>query len=119
MAQNALSFCCSPAPPVENGDAEMAVEETWDQKGAEPSEAEPGGGSGSGSGIDESPAQAADESPQDEGMEDEEETTPAHKAAPIPKDAPKKEHVNVVFIGHVGQLVAQEQMMTDDNYVNS
>lgn len=89
------------AAPVENGDAEMAVEETWEQKGAEPSEAEPGGGSGSGSGVDESPAQAADESPVDEGMEDEEESTPAHKAAPIPKDAPKKEHVNVVFIGHV------------------
>jgi len=87
------------AAPVENGDAEMAVEETWEQKGAEPNEAEPGGGSSSGG--DEGPAQAADESPQDEGMEDEEETTPAHKAAPIPKDAPKKEHVNVVFIGHV------------------
>ncbi|XP_031421371.1 G1 to S phase transition 1, like isoform X2 [Clupea harengus] len=79
--------------PLENGDAEMAVEETWEQKGAEPSEAEPGGGSGE----DEVPT---DDSPQDEGMEDEEET-PAPKVVPVPKDAPKKEHVNVVFIGHV------------------
>lgn len=83
----------------------MAVEETWEQKGAEPSEAEPGGGSGG----DDGPA---DDSPQDEGMEDEEET-PALKVAPVLKDAPKKEHVNVVFIGHVGEWSDNKQFYCD------
>lgn len=94
-----VTLCVFSVAPLENGDAEMAVEETWEQKGAEPSEAEPGGGSGE----DEVPT---DDSPQDEGMEDEEET-PAPKVVPVPKDAPKKEHVNVVFIGHVGECGAR------------
>uniref|UniRef100_A0A8D3DHM8 G1 to S phase transition 1 n=1 Tax=Scophthalmus maximus TaxID=52904 RepID=A0A8D3DHM8_SCOMX len=34
-------------------------------------------------------------------MEEEEEEMPVPKIAPAPPDAPKKEHVNVVFIGHV------------------
>uniref|UniRef100_A0A8C2BIX7 G1 to S phase transition 1, like n=1 Tax=Cyprinus carpio TaxID=7962 RepID=A0A8C2BIX7_CYPCA len=64
------------APPVENGDAEMAAGDTWEQKGSEPSQAE-------------------------EGMEEEEEVVPTPKVVPTQPNAPKKEHVNVVFIGHV------------------
>ncbi|KAK1164898.1 eukaryotic peptide chain release factor GTP-binding subunit ERF3A [Acipenser oxyrinchus oxyrinchus] len=79
------------AAPVENGEAEMTAEESWEQKD-EPNEAEPGG-SPSGDGV------PADESAQ-EMMEDEEEL-PTPKVAVVPPDAPKKEHVNVVFIGHV------------------
>ncbi|MBN3287961.1 ERF3A factor, partial [Polyodon spathula] len=79
------------AAPVENGEAEMTTEESWEQK-EEPNEAEPGGGP-SGDGV-----------PSDEGaqemMEDEEEL-PTPKVAVVTPDAPKKEHVNVVFIGHV------------------
>lgn len=83
------------APPLENGDAEMATDDTWEQKGSEPSEAEaePGGPEGDG-------GQAEEDSPQEEGMEEEEVPTP--KVAPTQPNAPKKEHVNVVFIGHVG-----------------
>uniref|UniRef100_A0AAY4C1Q1 Tr-type G domain-containing protein n=1 Tax=Denticeps clupeoides TaxID=299321 RepID=A0AAY4C1Q1_9TELE len=86
-------FHCVHLSPVENGDAEMAVEEAWDQKGGEPSEAEPGGGLGDddGPGSDLLP---------DEGMEEEEEV-PKPKVVPTQPNAPKKEHVNVVFIGHV------------------
>lgn len=74
---------------MENGDAEMTTDDTWEQKGSEPSEAEaePGG-------------QAEEDSPQEEGMEEEEVPTP--KVAPTQPNAPKKEHVNVIFIGHVG-----------------
>uniref|UniRef100_A0A8C2BGL2 G1 to S phase transition 1, like n=1 Tax=Cyprinus carpio TaxID=7962 RepID=A0A8C2BGL2_CYPCA len=81
------------APPVENGDAEMAAGDTWEQKGSEPSqaEAEPGGDGG----------QAEEDSPQEEGMEEEEEVVPTPKVVPTQPNAPKKEHVNVVFIGHV------------------
>ncbi|CAL9702289.1 unnamed protein product [Knipowitschia caucasica] len=71
--------------PVENGgtEADMTTEEeTWEQK------EEPGGGGGGGQG-------------EEEMMEEEEEETPVPKVAPPPPDAPKKEHVNVVFIGHV------------------
>ncbi|MGH0130126.1 UNVERIFIED_CONTAM: hypothetical protein FKN15_041177 [Acipenser sinensis] len=79
------------AAPVENGEAEMMTEESWEQK-EEPNEAEPGGGT------------LRDGVPPDEGaqemMEDEEEL-PTPKVAVVPPDAPKKEHVNVVFIGHV------------------
>lgn len=85
-----------PAAPVENGDTEMTTEEPWDQKDAEPSEEEPGGG-------DRGPAVAAPtEEPAPETMEEEEEIT-APKVVPTQPDAPKKEHINVVFIGHVGQ----------------
>uniref|UniRef100_A0A8C2BK80 G1 to S phase transition 1, like n=1 Tax=Cyprinus carpio TaxID=7962 RepID=A0A8C2BK80_CYPCA len=76
-----------------NGDAEMAAGDTWEQKGSEPSqaEAEPGGDGG----------QAEEDSPQEEGMEEEEEVVPTPKVVPTQPNAPKKEHVNVVFIGHV------------------
>jgi len=80
---------------MENGDAEMTTDDTWEQKGSEPSEAEaePGGPGGE-------EGQAEEDSPQEEGMEEEEVPTP--KVAPTQPNAPKKEHVNVVFIGHVG-----------------
>ncbi|XP_026991153.1 G1 to S phase transition 1, like isoform X2 [Tachysurus fulvidraco] len=67
------------APPLENGsgDAETAAEdESWEQKGGE------------------------EDSLQEEGMEEDEEA-PTPKVTPVQPDAPKKEHVNVVFIGHV------------------
>uniref|UniRef100_A0A672QD60 Pyridoxal-dependent decarboxylase domain-containing protein 1 n=2 Tax=Sinocyclocheilus grahami TaxID=75366 RepID=A0A672QD60_SINGR len=85
------------APPMENGDAEMATDDTWEQKGSEPSkaEAEPGGSPGGDRG------QADEDSPQEEGMEEEEEVVPTPKVVPTQPNAPKKEHVNVVFIGHV------------------
>lgn len=70
----------SAAPPVENGsgDGETAAEEeSWEQKGGE-------------------------DSPQEEGMEEDEEA-PKPKVTPAQPDAPKREHVNVVFIGHVGE----------------
>lgn len=78
----------------------MSTEEPWDQKEAEPSEEEPGGG-------DRGPAVAATttatEETAPEMMEEEEETTPVPKVPLTQPDAPKKEHINVVFIGHVGQ----------------
>uniref|UniRef100_A0A671RQJ0 Pyridoxal-dependent decarboxylase domain-containing protein 1-like n=1 Tax=Sinocyclocheilus anshuiensis TaxID=1608454 RepID=A0A671RQJ0_9TELE len=85
------------SPPMENGDAEIATDDTWEQKGSEPSkaEAEPGGSPGGDGG------QAEEDSPQEEGMEEEEEVVPTPKVAPTQPNAPKKEHVNVVFIGHV------------------
>ncbi|XP_059414403.1 eukaryotic peptide chain release factor GTP-binding subunit ERF3A-like isoform X2 [Carassius carassius] len=86
------------APPMENGDAEMGADDTWEQKGGEPSkaEAEPGGSPGGDGG------QAEEDSPQEEGMEEEEEeVVPTPKVVPAQPNTPKKEHVNVVFIGHV------------------
>ncbi|XP_052405135.1 eukaryotic peptide chain release factor GTP-binding subunit ERF3A [Carassius gibelio] len=85
------------APPMENGDVEMGADDTWEQKGGEPSkaEAEPGGSPGGDGG------QAEEDSPQEEGMEEEEEVVPTPKVIPTQPNAPKKEHVNVVFIGHV------------------
>lgn len=84
------------AAPVENGDTEMSTEEPWDQKDAEPNEEEPGGG-------DRGPAvQAETEEMTSEIMEEEEEA-PVPKVPPTQPDAPRKEHINVVFIGHVGQ----------------
>ncbi|KAG5832212.1 hypothetical protein ANANG_G00288700 [Anguilla anguilla] len=80
------------AVPLENGEAEMSTEDTWEQKGGEPDEAEPGGGpEGDGGPAPE----------QQQEMMEEEEEVPTPKVAPAPPDAPKKEHVNVVFIGHV------------------
>lgn len=88
--------------PVENGDAEMSTEETWDQKGTEPNEAEPGGGPGVGDGGPGPAAETTDDMVTSlEVMEDDEEVPIIPKVAAIPPDAPKKEHVNVVFIGHV------------------
>ncbi|MEQ2193476.1 hypothetical protein XENOCAPTIV_029743 [Xenoophorus captivus] len=84
------------AVPVENGDTEMTAEEPWDQKDEEPTEEEPGGG-------DRGPGESA--TPEDtapEMMEEEEEVL-VPKVPPVQPDAPKKEHINVVFIGHVGQ----------------
>uniref|UniRef100_A0A672ZL30 Eukaryotic peptide chain release factor GTP-binding subunit ERF3A-like n=1 Tax=Sphaeramia orbicularis TaxID=375764 RepID=A0A672ZL30_9TELE len=81
------------AAPVENGDTEMTTEEPWDQKEAEPNEEEPGGG-------DRGPASAPTEEAAPEVMEEEEEMT-VPKVSNVQPDAPKKEHINVVFIGHV------------------
>lgn len=96
-----------PALPVENGstDSDMAAEEeSWEQK------EEPGGGGGdaTGGGVNieqEKAASAKDgqEKPDEEMLEEEEEEIPVPKVASVPPDAPKKEHVNVVFIGHVGK----------------
>nr|XP_060642324.1 eukaryotic peptide chain release factor GTP-binding subunit ERF3A isoform X2 [Anolis sagrei ordinatus] len=76
---------------VENGETEMSPEESWDHK-EEAIEADlacgPSGGAG----------------PMDEGipeMMEEEEEIPTPKSLVAPPGAPKKEHVNVVFIGHV------------------
>ncbi|XP_073399001.1 eukaryotic peptide chain release factor GTP-binding subunit ERF3A isoform X2 [Dendrobates tinctorius] len=77
--------------PVENGETEMSPEESWDHKD-EPSEAEPGGGLSGDGGSSEEATQE---------MMEEEEEIPKPKTAVAPPDAPKKEHVNVVFIGHV------------------
>ncbi|XP_020834033.1 eukaryotic peptide chain release factor GTP-binding subunit ERF3A isoform X2 [Phascolarctos cinereus] len=78
--------------PVENGETEMSPEESWEHK-EEPSEAELGGGSlGDGGPLEESVP---------EMMMEEEEEIPKPKSVVAPPGAPKKEHVNVVFIGHV------------------
>ncbi|XP_074136696.1 eukaryotic peptide chain release factor GTP-binding subunit ERF3A isoform X4 [Sminthopsis crassicaudata] len=78
--------------PVENGETEMSPEESWEHK-EEPSEAESGGGSlGDGGPPEESVP---------EMMMEEEEEIPKPKSVVAPPGAPKKEHVNVVFIGHV------------------
>lgn len=87
---------CACKVPVENGDTEMTSEEPWDQKDDEATEEEPGGG-------DRGPGESA--SPEDtapEMMEEEEEVL-VPKVPAVQPDAPKKEHINVVFIGHVGQ----------------
>ncbi|XP_073070964.1 eukaryotic peptide chain release factor GTP-binding subunit ERF3A-like [Manis javanica] len=76
---------------VENGETEMSPEESWEHK-EEISEAEPVGGSLGGGRPPEESAQ--------ELMEEEEEI-PKPKSVVTPPGAPKKEHVNVVFIGHV------------------
>lgn len=79
-------------PVVENGETEMSPEESWEHK-EEISEAEPGGGGSSGDG------RPPEESTQE--MMEEEEEIPKPKSVVAPPGAPKKEHVNVVFIGHV------------------
>uniref|UniRef100_A0A3Q2FQ84 G1 to S phase transition 1, like n=1 Tax=Cyprinodon variegatus TaxID=28743 RepID=A0A3Q2FQ84_CYPVA len=83
------------SPPVENGDAEMTAEEPWDQKDEEPTQEEPGGG-------DRGPEEAAtpEDTPPEMMMEEEEEVL-VPKVPAVQPDAPKKEHINVVFIGHV------------------
>ncbi|XP_036596491.1 eukaryotic peptide chain release factor GTP-binding subunit ERF3A-like [Trichosurus vulpecula] len=86
------SSAFSMEPGVENGEAEMSPEESWEHK-EEPSEAKPGGGSlGDGGPPEESVP---------EMMMEEEEELPKPKSVIAPPGAPKKEHVNVVFIGHV------------------
>ncbi|NXW03442.1 ERF3A factor, partial [Fregetta grallaria] len=79
---------------VENGETEMSPEESWDHK-EETSEAELGGGPTGDAGPSEESAQE---------MMEEEEEIPKPKSVVAPPGAPKKEHVNVVFIGHVGKL---------------
>ncbi|NWQ90169.1 ERF3A factor, partial [Burhinus bistriatus] len=76
---------------VENGETEMSPEESWDHK-EETSEAELGGGPTGDAGPSEESAQE---------MMEEEEEIPKPKSVVAPPGAPKKEHVNVVFIGHV------------------
>ncbi|MEJ1287373.1 hypothetical protein NN561_018391 [Cricetulus griseus] len=78
-------------PVVENGETEMSPEESWEHK-EEISEAEPGCGS---SGDGRPPEENTQE------MMEEEEEIPKPKSVVAPPGAPKKEHVNVVFIGHV------------------
>lgn len=108
--------------PVENGgtEADMTTEEeTWEQK------EEPGGGGGgggeehlgSGGACQEGAARKEDE----EMMEEEEEEMPMPKVVPATPDAPKKEHVNVVFIGHVGEsnLYAWYLSKVDYKKINS
>uniref|UniRef100_A0A673XA67 G1 to S phase transition 1, like n=1 Tax=Salmo trutta TaxID=8032 RepID=A0A673XA67_SALTR len=82
--------------PVENGDSEMTTEETWDLKGVEPNEEEPGGGPGGDGGPI-----VVEEILEEEVLEEEEDVPIMPKVVALPPDAPKKEHVNVVFIGHV------------------
>ncbi|KAM9125392.1 eukaryotic peptide chain release factor GTP-binding subunit ERF3A isoform 2-T2 [Pangshura tecta] len=77
--------------PVENGETEMSPEESWDHK-EETCEAELGGGPSGDAGHTEESAQE---------MMEEEEEIPTPKSVVAPPGAPKKEHVNVVFIGHV------------------
>ncbi|XP_036126755.1 eukaryotic peptide chain release factor GTP-binding subunit ERF3B isoform X2 [Molossus molossus] len=77
-------------PVVENGEVEMVLEESWEHN-KEVSEAEPGGCSLGDSGPPEESGQ--------EMMEKEE--MRKSKFVVLPSGAPKKEHVNVVFIGHV------------------
>ena len=106
---------------MENGgtESDMATEEeTWEQKD------EPDGGGGGeeeGGEKEEEGAACGQGRPTDEEvlrleggdedeeedddemmMEEEEEELPLPKMAPAQPNAPKKEHVNVVFIGHVG-----------------
>lgn len=76
-------------PVVENGEVEMALEESWELK--EVSGAKPAGSLGDAGPPEESAKEV---------MEEKEEIRKS-KAVVIPSGAPKKEHVNVVFIGHV------------------
>lgn len=76
-------------PVVENGEVEMAMEESWELK--EINEAKPEGSLG-----DAGPPEESGK----EMMEEKEEIRKS-KSLVIPSGAPKKEHVNVVFIGHV------------------
>ncbi|XP_057342941.1 eukaryotic peptide chain release factor GTP-binding subunit ERF3A-like [Manis pentadactyla] len=78
-------------PVVENGETEMSPEESWEHK-EDISEAEPVGGSFGGGRPPEESAQE---------MMEEEEEVPEPKSVDTPPGAPKKEHVNVVFMGHV------------------
>lgn len=101
-SEGPVNVCVFPAP-VENGgtEADMTTEEeTWEQK------EEPGGGGGGGGQEEQGEGGASEEGAarkeDEEMMEEEEEEMPVPKVAPAPPDAPKKEHVNVVFIGHVG-----------------
>ncbi|KAJ0058455.1 hypothetical protein NL108_014639, partial [Boleophthalmus pectinirostris] len=89
-----LGTWCVCLAPVENGDTDMNTEQPWDQKEEEASEEEPGGC------RDRGPDEAASEGAS-EGMDEEEDVTAPKPQPPAQPDAPKKEHINVVFIGHV------------------
>lgn len=106
---NSLSFI--PLVAVENGetDADAATADTWEDK-SEPVDAEAGSGAMEESGT------LRDEA-QDEMMEEDEEM-PTPKLPPPPPDAPKKEHVNVVFIGHVGTFVQLLYTFVVNNFPN-
>lgn len=88
------------ALPVMNGSTETdmpAETETWELK-------EESGGAGGGSEQENMAlGVGGQEKADDEMMEEEEEEMPTPKVASVLPDAPKKEHVNVVFIGHVGE----------------
>lgn len=71
--------------------------ETWELK------EEPGGAGGSSEQENMASGVGGQEKTDEEMMEEEEEEMPIPKVASVPPDAPKKEHVNVVFIGHVGE----------------
>lgn len=71
--------------------------ETWELK------EEPGGAGGSSEQENMAPGVGGQEKADEEMMEEEEEEMPIPKVTSVPPDAPKKEHVNVVFIGHVGE----------------
>ncbi|XP_063076654.1 eukaryotic peptide chain release factor GTP-binding subunit ERF3A [Engraulis encrasicolus] len=84
---------------VENGETDGGAEETWEEK-VKPDEEEPGGGGA----LGESGGGGIGGLELEEGQEDleeEEEELLVPKPPPPKPDAPKKEHVNVVFIGHV------------------
>lgn len=74
-----------------------AEEETWELK------EEPGGGERSSDQGNMASGVGGQEKADEEMMEEEEEEMPMPKVVSVPPDAPKKEHVNVVFIGHVGE----------------
>jgi len=94
------------AAPVVNGDSALTTEDPWDQKEEEPTREEPGG-------EDQEPSMATTEETAAPEMmeeeEEEEEETPAPKGPAPQTHAPKKEHINVVFIGHVGQWRGEER----------
>ncbi|XP_053708994.1 eukaryotic peptide chain release factor GTP-binding subunit ERF3A [Synchiropus splendidus] len=88
------------AAPVENGSTEADMtteEETWEQKEEPGGDGGGGGQEDHGDACEEGSAQKEDE----EMMEEEDEDMLKPKVVQSPPDAPKKEHVNVVFIGHV------------------
>ncbi|XP_054612125.1 eukaryotic peptide chain release factor GTP-binding subunit ERF3A isoform X1 [Dunckerocampus dactyliophorus] len=90
--------------PVENGgsEADISTEEvTWEQNDREPGVG--GGQEDLGAAGDCQPyAESKDDDDEEMMMmEEEEEELPMPKVVPLTPDAPKKEHVNVVFIGHV------------------
>ncbi|XP_044289185.1 eukaryotic peptide chain release factor GTP-binding subunit ERF3A isoform X2 [Varanus komodoensis] len=77
--------------PVENGETEMSPEESWDHKEEAIEPELTSGPSGDAGPIEEGTQE----------MMEEEEELPKPKSMVAPPGAPKKEHVNVVFIGHV------------------
>lgn len=104
---------------MENGSTEsdMAVEEeSWEQREEPEGEGQGGGVEGGGGGGEGDEILALGSTSQDDAskeeeemMEEEEEEVSLPKAAAVPSDAPKKEHVNVVFIGHVGKIQSPQR----------